>query len=505
MTDLVGVFVDGEYVLVNGAARLTRASSDQTMPSKFLVTSFSSSIRILAKRLTNRDVNYRVYWYEQTNPDQEAELNRRLKTAQNSIVLRDIVPSFDSEQDAERSTEDDSIDHAEPGISNPAVKILIKENMMQDINTLVENRAISDVILVTQDVEIFQQVRPIQDRGIRVHVLVMEQSSPEQTVEIRANFDSFHTWELKDLRRVFTAEPLVAETSDVRNIDLDHYGSIIEETAASFDDSKDEEQEERLTTPAFQLPHTAIEDDQFSHVDVRPFVKAYVEKMDDRHLRSCMRYWQLGRRDVPTLHDKNVLAACREALGRILHPNERQDMRTAFQSYVSELAEEHGLSVNLPDHDESFERESSRNQIYGLPSASEVHEPYRESPRLEAPYSMARSGSFDADEEAVSDEAKDQISDFVYVYVAELNDDELLQCQNFWHAGNFGVPSNFDKGVMAICRQELGRHLRDVEKFFMRSEFKRVAEEVSQVKGLIGYGESQRREDLRPLDPSTEL
>ena len=42
----------------------------------------------------------------------------------------------------------------------------------------------------------------------------------------------------------------------------------------------------------------------------------------------------------------------------------------------------------------------------------------------------------------------------------------------------------FDKGVMAMCRQELGRNLGEQEKYFMRAEFKRIANEIATERGV---------------------
>ena len=51
---------------------------------------------------------------------------------------------------------------------------------------------------------------------------------------------------------------------------------------------------------------------------------------------------------------------------------------------------------------------------------------------------------------------------------------------NTWATGNQSVPMMLDRGVMALCRQELGRTLTELEKFFMRSEFKRIAKEIAE-------------------------
>ena len=93
-------------------------------------------------------------------------------------------------------------------------------------------------------------------------------------------------------------------------------------------------------------------------------------------------------------------------------------------------------------------------------------------------------GFADASSNEIDEVAQTEITEYVEIFVAELNDDELSSCLAYWQEGQYGVPSMFDKGVMAMCRQELGRNLGEQEKYFMRAEFKRIANEISTERGV---------------------
>ena len=219
-----------------------------------------------------------------------------------------------------------------------------------------------------------------------------------------------------------------------------------------------------------------VESSEFSTVSVdteviSPFVREYVEKMLDPQIRACVQYWSVGRRDVPTTHDKSVLAACREGIQRNLTPDERKVMRDEFMRIVNQQFVERGLeaATTKPNFRPSFTPsrfQSGTNQG-------------------ENQFGQRFGGGFgDTTPNEIDDVAQTEITEYVEIFVAELNDDELSSCLAYWQEGQYGVPSMFDKGVMAMCRQELGRNLGEQEKYFMRAEFKRIANEISSERGV---------------------
>ena len=454
MSDQIGVFIDGDYLLKRGAARLARNSATQRVPHRFRPEPFKNTIRNQVKRIAQRDRILRIYWYEKPLEDPDDERQRRLSTAKNGIVLRDVTSGGSDSEESD-----------------------IQLWMLSDLQALVKNQAVSDVLIVCANLDHSSAVREIQNHGVRVHLNVIDPISPEDSVDSRALCDTFSILVLKDLANFLKSDLDTAEAAEGRLINADQIMRILEAEGEMW------ELEQVIEAPlpmeqASRVAEPVALSSEEGYADVRPYVQSYVQKLSDGQIQSCVRYWNQGRKDVPTAHDKNVLAACRGAIERNLYPVERQEMRAAFQSTIFELFEERGLTDDI----ESASRLDRGSEV--MESASAVDDLNPSFERAYAPSPRTFRSSFDTGEADVDEDVKHQISDLVELYVSELNEDELLNCLRYWETGSFGVPSIFDKGVMAVCRQELNRHLYDSEKFFMRSEFKRVAEEVAGDKGL---------------------
>ncbi|MYD42720.1 MAG: NYN domain-containing protein [Gammaproteobacteria bacterium] len=454
MSDHVAVFIDGHYMLSSGVGALLAESDKKNVPRRFNVVGFKNSIVSIVDRIAPGIRILRIYWYEAEEDDPDSEYQRRVILGKNGIKLRTF--HLDSKDDE--------------------IEAVTLEHIAEDLDVLSNNNAISDAVIVSSELNIDELVESVQARGVHVHIVEIGRRELERTLDLRASVDTFTPWspaslrrfllpnlkhlredqdrlldpeiydlpldEIDDLEEVLTAEdtpPIYRNEDDANEVDevtseLDEVGQdeeVLEEIRFSV--SRNEESE-------------VVESDT-----IALYVRGYVENMLDHQIRACVQYWSVGRRDVPTIHDKNVLSTCREGMQRTLSTEERKVMRDEFMRIVNQIFVQRNLEIPAtPRIRESLHKRSSGPKQVSYAPPTEVDEV-----------------------------AHTEITEYVEISVAELDDDELGTCLEFWESGQYGVPSIFDKEVMSVCRQELGRNLSESEKHFMRAEFKRIATEIA--------------------------
>ncbi len=463
MSDHVGVFIDGRYLLRSGVKTLLKEGVPKVAPHRFNVLAFKNAVMTLVERLVPGSRILRIYWYECEAEAEHVEYRRRVILAKNGVKLR----TFSYETD------------------ESSLAIATRDRISDDIQNLTNNKAISDALIVSESFDFEDLIDDVQAKGIHVHFVEIQRRELYLTLDLRAKVDTFSPWTTDSLRNFLLPNVGRIREDQDRILDPQEYdlpesssnevgqeGEMVTEEAQSSLES--ETVNDWAEDEGFD--DYEVEDGEFSTVSVdseviSPFVRDYIEKMLDPQIRACVQYWSVGRRDVPTTHDKSVLAACREGIQRNLTPDERKVMRDEFMRIVNQQFVERGLeaATTKPNFRQSFTPsrfQSGANQGEGQ-------------------FGQRFGGGFgEATPNEVDEVAQTEITEYVEIFVAELNDDELSSCLAYWQEGQYGVPSMFDKGVMAMCRQELGRNLGEQEKYFMRAEFKRIANEISSERGV---------------------
>lgn len=461
MSDHIGVFIDGRYLLRSGVKTLVREGVPKIVPHRFNVLAFKNAVVSLVERLVPDSRILRIYWYECEAEAEHVEYRRRVILAKNGIKLR----TFSHETDEN------------------SLAIAARDRISDDIQSLTNNAAISDVLIVSESVEFDDLIDDVQAKGIHVHFVEIQRRELYLTLDLRAKVDTFSPWTTDGLTRFLL--PNVGRVREDQDRILDPQEYDLPQSFETEDDQEDQEdatvegssvaQEDEIAVSDWAdeegFEDFAVEGEEFASVAVdteviSPFVRDYVEKMLDPQIRACVQYWSVGRRDVPTTHDKSVLAACREGMQRNLTPDERKVMRDEFMRIVNQQFVERGLEATAPKTNFRSKFAAPRFQASANPGESQLGNRF--------------GGNFNsATPDEVDEIAQTEITEYVEIFVAELNDDELSSCLAYWQEGQYGVPSMFDKGVMAMCRQELGRNLGEQEKYFMRAEFKRIANEIA--------------------------
>ena len=463
MSDHVGVFIDGRYLLGSGVKTLLKEGVPKVVPHRFNVLAFKNAVMTLVERLVPGSRILRIYWYECEAEAEHVEYRRRVILAKNGVKLR----TFSHETDEN------------------SLAIATRDRISDDIQNLTDNRAISDALIVSESLDFEDLIDDVQAKGIHVHFVEIQRRELYLTLDLRAKVDTFSPWTTDSLTSFLLPNVGRIREDQDRILDPQEYDLP---QSFSTETGEDEETDADLAQASEEVEPTAdwvdeegfenfeTESGEFSTVSVEtevisPFVRDYIEKMLDPQIRACVQYWSVGRRDVPTTHDKSVLAACREGIQRNLTPDERKVMRDEFMRIVNQQFVERGLEAvtTKPNFRPSF-----------VPTRFQAG-----ASQGEGQFGSRFGGGFgEATPDAIDEVAQTEITEYVEIFVAELNDDELSSCLAYWQEGQYGVPSMFDKGVMAMCRQELGRNLGEQEKYFMRAEFKRIANEIATERGV---------------------
>lgn len=468
MPDSVGVFIDGRYLIQSGVDVLLSDDPHKVMqriPGRFNVLEFKNAVRSLAERLLPNSRILRIYWYEYEAEDEADEFRRSLVLGKNGMNLRTSVASGDDSDD-----------------------LTIFDCISSDIERLCNKKAISDALIVSGATDFTEILEETQFSGMRVHFVEVKQREVEETLDLRTKVDTFFTWPANRLERFLLPEdaaapedanlvlnpfkygiPEVQDLIDEIDIKSTEYADEVEAASLAAEDKF--EQEDWPEDEFDGLNQGSSEPTQPEELTIDILsqrVRTYSEAMNDSQIKACVQYWSTGRNDVPPLHDKSVLGACREGIQRNLTPDERKIMRDEFMRITNQQFVERNLAVNSQqDSERTFFRRTSPERFQTSPR-----------PRFGRPFQQMLQSEVDED-------IKLDITEFVELSVARLAEHELDECVTFWQKGEYGVPAQYDKAVMAVCRQELGRVLTEQEKFFMRAEFKRIANEIAEERGVI--------------------
>ncbi len=471
MSDHVGVFIDGRYLLTAGVETLVQEGVPKVVPYRFNVLAFKSSVMSLVERLVPDSRILRIYWYECEAEDSDDEYRRRVILAKNGIKMRTSPYERDE----------------------AALATATRDRISDDIQNLTDHRAMTDALIVSDIVDYDDMIDDVQAKGVHVHVVEIQRRKLYLTLDLRAKVDTFSPWTTDSLKSFLLPDDGHFRDDQDRVLDTpvqEKEQPLVSDAVLELEDEESSERFELHMATAGENEETTenwAEEDDFDAfesetaeyavdssvpetADISPSVREYVEKMLDSQVRACVQYWSIGRRDVPTTHDKIVLAACREGVQRNLTPDERKVMRDEFMRIVNQQFVERGLETtpSKPAPPVRYSLAENRFQLGGDPGRQSLG---------------SRFGS--APSEEVDDVAQTEITEYVEIFVAELNDDELRSCLDYWEQGQYGVPSMFDKAIMAMCRQELGRNLGELEKYFMRAEFKRITNEIANDRGVV--------------------
>ena len=465
MRDHVGVFIDGGYLLRSGTATLLRDRVPKVTPHRFNVLAFKNEVVSLVERLIPNSRILRIYWYEREAEADDLEYRRRVILAKNGIKLRTFAHETDEN----------------------AIATATLDRICDDIQNLTNSGAINDAIVVTEEVDFEDLIDDVQAKGVHVHFIEIQRRELYLTLDLRSRVDTFSPWTTDSLRKFLLPNDGRTREDQDRLLDPQELDIQEETEAPEIEEQTSSSLVDDYESVAAPLAPAQLAEDEFDEflpasdafapapvdvAEISPHVRAYAEKMLDHQIRTCVQYWRVGRRDVPTIHDKNVLATCREGLQRNLSPEERKVMRDEFMRLVNQLFVQRGLDAPRPRLETRAPTRAARYQI-DIGTGDE---------RLSS-RSSAGFGSVQQDE--VEEVAQTEITEYVEIFVAGLNDEEVRICLQYWNSAQYGVPAIFDKGVMAMCRQELSRNLGEREKYFMRSEFKRITNEIALERGVF--------------------
>lgn len=454
MNDCIGVFIDARYLLGSGIKVLLSDAEPKYVARHLSVAAFKNAVKSIADRISPQSRVLRIYWYESELNDDEEEFARRVALGRNGIKLRT----------SPHESNDDALDK------------FTLDGIAEDIESLTNSGAITDAILVTDLLACEDLVDSVQGKGVRVHVLEIEPRDYELTLDLRTCVDTFSPLTVDSLRRFLVPDSRNVRPDQTRSIDPLDYNISVDEIDSIEDEfgtdhvmaetelPDDTEETDYDSPDDYEYDEYAQDDESIpigpvNSEEITSRVREYAEEMLDHQIRACVQYWSVGRRDVPTTHDKSVLAACREGIQRTLSPEERKIMRDEFMRIVNQIFVQRGLEISTRKP-----REVGPDRRYSLP----MRDTLSPQPRRE-----------------VDPESQAGIKNNVEMYVDDLNDEELRECLQYWQAGQYGVPSLYDKGVMGNCRQDLGRNLEEPEKHFMRAEFKRITNEIAAERGIL--------------------
>ena len=465
MPDTVGVFVDGRYLLQTGVQALLSDETQQVVPQRFNVLAFKNAARSLVEGLMPNSRILRIYWYQHEAADDEDELNRKLALAKNGMNLRTF--SFEEDDEAGDST--------------------IIDGISEDAQNLCNNGAISDALIVSGNTEFSDLFENVQAKGLRVHFVQTSSQEATETLELRTKVDTYAIWNVDRLKSFLLPSDANAREEQNLFLDPDEYGipeiedlvaeeshdepaeyhareSMLYSRVSTEDDAWDVEEDVELAESSADPYKT----DELTTDLLSQRVRTYSEGMNDSQIRACVQYWSVGHNDVPPMHDKSVLGACREGIQRNLTPNERKIMRDEFMRITNQQFVERNLAVDTRPTNERRSFQRSPGERFQSSSRPRFIRNFQQVMQTE-----------------VDEDIKLDLTEFVELSVARLTDEDLTECVTFWQNGEYGVPAQFDKAVMAVCRQELSRVLTEQEKFFMRAEFKRIANEIAEERGIV--------------------
>ena len=473
MNEHIAIFVKGSHLIETAPEIMLEKKGVD--PASFNVYGFKDALQSYVKKLVPNARILRIYWYEQACEEDEEELSRRKSMSRNGIKMR-TFPYEDTDIDQE-----------------------LTDAAIEEARLLVDNQAVSDLLFIDNRMNSLVALEDIQAKGIHLHILDLGENSEDETLDIRASADTYSSWRIEELSRFMLdtytgadherALRLIEALSEEEDY-APSQDSLVSYSAQPDDEEFVEKSEEmEIESPRLEaagpvsMPRFDDEDEVNEKADLEDFVYGYVANMPGDQIGYCLSRWEKGIRDVPVLHDRNVLAICRRQLDRNLTPDERVDMRALFHEAVTARSGE----ADIPPV-ESF-RHMTNNApepafTYSLPRK-------RSEPDMENNYSFraapppASSMAPRMDFDSAEDIPHEDITEYVELFISGLGDEDLQNCIEYWDQGQIGVPSDFDKGTMALCRQELRRTLGEQEKFFMRKEFKRITHEVAQERGIL--------------------
>ncbi len=274
--DRVAVFVDAGYLFAQGS----KALCGQKLERRHIALEHQVAIDRLTEfaEATSKLPLLRIYWYDGTSTGPTLQHNT-LADRPNIKVRLGVVNSMGEQKGV------DSL-------------------IVTDMITLARNRAMASCVLLSGDEDIRVGVQQAQEYGVRVHLLGIRPARGSQSLFLLREADGSHEWSANDLKPFLKCEPSTSTQYPAFRPDAG--------------------------TSAAQPTGQGNVDDRLLHVarkvaDDMPL--AEVPSTVDEILATNQR---------PRHIDAGLLAMSRNAIGRVLAPDEKRTVRDEFLAALQE-------------------------------------------------------------------------------------------------------------------------------------------------------------------------
>ena len=273
----IAVFVDAGYLYAAGATALTGSKQNRTN-IKLEQQKAIAKLKNTADEQATDVPLLRIYWYDGQVGGQPSGEQRSLAGTDNIKVRLGFVTATGRQK----------------GVDSLIVTDLIE---------LARNQAISDAVLLSGDGDLRIAVQIAQSFGVRVHLIEIETNEGNQSNFLKQEADTTKKWSKDDIQEILSV-----------TIDTDFHLDTNQDNHSSSDGEDD--QEKILIQVASDL----------------------VRALNDNDLTTV--YEDISRNaSIPQEHDKALLKAGKDGLGRWLEESEKYALRNRFKEAVSRREE----------------------------------------------------------------------------------------------------------------------------------------------------------------------
>ena len=256
----VAVFVDAGYLCMAGGA-LVAGQPINRRSIRLEVEHLLPAIIEQARQLAQDRPLLRVYWYDGCP-------NGTRKSAEHNLI--EIQPDVKLRLGS---------------ISREGRQKGVDTSLVLDLVELAQNRAISDAVILGGDEDLRAGMIRAQALGVRVHLLGVDGSGPNQSHEMRAEADRTVTWGADQIAPFITIQP-----------------------------------EEMASAPGAESAEEA---------EAEPWIiQAAQEAAKRANLHDVQIYWtRVNEKGLPAEIDARLLASARSVIGRDLNTEEKRALR----------------------------------------------------------------------------------------------------------------------------------------------------------------------------------
>lgn len=188
--------------------------------------------------------------------------------------------------------------------------------IVTDLIELARNKSICDAILLSGDEDVRIGVQIAQNFGVCVHLIGIHPARGSQSNLLRQESDTTTEWDKDVLARFMTVSAPAERTPR----------SPTPPSAAPA---------AAVVTGSGSVERTTSQD--WSKIEA--VIDEIVMGLDTSDLTELEAYWKTGAQGVPSDVDRPLLAKSRDAVGRVLSPEERRKARHLFASRAKDLIE----------------------------------------------------------------------------------------------------------------------------------------------------------------------